>query len=69
MRSFEKKIRVVANAVTIETISALNELIKDYEIKDADIALVQVSKAKSLGQYSLMEAENPVYIVSFTIGH
>ena len=69
LRSFEKKIRVVANAVTIETISALNELIKDYEIKDADIALVQVSKAKSLGQYSLMEAENPVYIVSFTIGH
>ncbi len=67
--SFEKKIRVVANAVTIETIAALNELIKDYEIKDADIALVQVSKAKSLGQYSLMEAENPVYIVSFTIGH
>ena len=49
--------------------SKLNELIKDYEIKDADIALVQVSKAKSLGQYSLMEAENPVYIVSFTIGH
>ena len=69
LRNFEKKIRVVANAVTIETISALNELIKDYEIKDADIALVQVSKAKSLGQYSLMEAENPVYIVSFTIGH
>lgn len=69
LRSFEKRIRVVANAVTIETISALNELIKDYEIKDADIALVQVSKAKSLGQYSLMEAENPVYIVSFTIGH
>ena len=69
LRSFEKKIRVVANAVTIETISALNELIKDYEIKDADIALVQVSKAKSLGQYSLMKAENPVYIVSFTIGH
>ena len=69
LRSFEKKIRVVANAVTIETIAALNEFIKDYEIKDADIALVQVSKAKSLGQYSLMEAENPVYIVSFTIGH
>lgn len=69
LRSFEKRIRVVANAVTIETISALNELIKDYEIKDTDIALVQVSKAKSLGQYSLMEAENPVYIVSFTIGH
>ena len=69
LRTYEKRIRVVANAVTIETISALNELIKDYEIKDADIALVQVSKAKSLGQYSLMEAENPVYIVSFTIGH
>ncbi|SEG10106.1 precorrin-6Y C5,15-methyltransferase (decarboxylating) [Butyrivibrio sp. Su6] len=69
LRSFEKKIRVVANAVTIETIAALNELIKDYDIKDADIALVQVSKAKSLGQYSLMEAENPVYIVSFTIGY
>lgn len=69
LRTYEKRIRVVANAVTIETISALNELIKDYEIKDADIALVQVSKAKSLGQYSLMEAGNPVYIVSFTIGH
>ena len=69
LRTYEKRIRVVANAVTIETIAALNELIKDYDIKDADIALVQVSKAKSLGQYSLMEAGNPVYIVSFTIGH
>lgn len=65
--SYKKKVRVVVNAVTLETIAKLNDLIKEYNIKDPDIVQVQISKAKKAGNYTLMEAGNPVYIVSFTI--
>ncbi len=60
-------IRIVINAVTLETISEINNVLKKFEIDDADIVQVTVSKSKKAGEYSLMQGQNPVYIVSFGV--
>lgn len=61
-------IRIVINAITMETICDLKEVIKTYQdrIKDLDIVQLQASKAKKVGDYHLMQAQNPVWICSFT---
>lgn len=58
-------VRIVANAVTLETVAELTELCKRFEI--SDIAEVSVAKPRVLGRYHLMTAQNPVYI--FTMQH
>ena len=58
-------VRIVATAVTLETVAELTELSKSFEI--CDIAEVSVSKPRVLGRYRLMTAQNPVYI--FTLQH
>ncbi|MBR3201181.1 MAG: precorrin-6Y C5,15-methyltransferase (decarboxylating) subunit CbiT, partial [Mogibacterium sp.] len=61
-------VRVVINAVSLETISEIQSVLKDFEVSDLSIEQVSVSKAKELGSYHLMTAENPVLIASFTLG-
>ena len=58
-------VRIVATAVTLETVAELTELSKSFET--CDIAEVSVSKPRVLGRYRLMTAQNPVYI--FTMQH
>ncbi len=58
-------VRIVATAVTLETVAELTELCKSFET--CDIAEVAVSKPRVLGRYRLMTAQNPVYI--FTMQH
>lgn len=53
-------VRIVATAVTLETISELTELSKAFAY--CDIAEVSVAKPRVLGRYHLMTAHNPVYI-------
>ena len=53
-------VRIVANAVTLESISELNELSKTF--RHADVAEISVSKPRRLGRYNLMTAHNPVYV-------
>lgn len=57
--------RVVMNAVTLETLSQMLLLRKYFPIIEEEIVQVQVSRAKGMGKYHLMQAENPVYILSF----
>lgn len=58
--------RIVIDAVTLETVGEANELLKILPVKDVDIISVTVAKAKTAGAYHLMESMNPVYIFSFT---
>jgi len=64
------KLRVVMNAISMETICEMKEVIEVYQdnIRDLDIIQLQVSKAKKVGDYHLMQAQNPVWICSFSFG-
>lgn len=59
-------VRVVIDAITLETVGEANELLKTLPVKDVDIISVTAAKAKKAGSYQLMESMNPVYIFSFT---
>lgn len=57
--------RVVLNAVSLETISRLRELFSDDRIEHEEMVQVQVSRAEKLGNHHLMRAENPIWICAF----
>ncbi len=67
LRKKGKDIRIVVNAVTIETVADIYNVVRNAEIKDCDFIQVSVNKAKSVGDYNIMQGQNPVYIASFTI--
>lgn len=58
--------RIVINAITLESICEVKECMNLFPITDAEITQVQISKSKVVGAYHLMQANNPVYIFSFT---
>lgn len=59
------KMRVVLNAVSMETICEMKEILSLYPIEGEEIVQMQVSRARKAGQYHLMQAENPVWICAF----
>lgn len=59
------KMRVVINAISLETLCELKKILTEYQLKDEELVQVQVSRAKQAGQYHLIEAENPVWICAF----
>ena len=59
-------VRIVATAVTLESVSTLSACMEDFEA--AECVSVQVSKAAALGRYHLMQAQNPVYIFTLQNG-
>ena len=57
-------IRMVINAVTLETIGEITEIIHKYGFSHTEIVHLSISKARELGKYHLMTAQNPIYIVT-----
>jgi len=55
-------IRIVINSVTIETLEETTQVIREFGLVEEDISCINVSKARKLGKYHLMTAQNPVYI-------
>lgn len=55
-------VRIVINSVTIETMAETFQVIKELDLVEEDITNINVSRAKHLGRYHLMTAQNPVYI-------
>lgn len=56
---------VVINAISMETICEIKEVLSTFSIQNADVVQMQVSRAKRVGAHHLMQAENPVWICSF----
>ena len=57
--------RVVMNAVTIETIAEINKIEKEFSVKDFETVMVQISHSSKTGDHNLMKADNPIWICSF----
>lgn len=60
-------IRFVINAVSLETIEEVREVIKKYEPNDEETVMISVSDVKKLGSYHMLQGQNPIWICSFTI--
>lgn len=57
--------RVVINAVSMETICEIKEILTLYPTENKEVVQMQVSRAKEAGRYHLIQAENPVWICAF----
>ena len=59
--------RYVINAVSMETIGEIRELLKDYPAEDERTVMIAVSDVREVGSHHLLQAQNPVWIFSFSI--
>lgn len=66
VRGKNKNARFVMNAITVETLTKVTDYFRVHpEYGDGEMICVNVARAKRLAGYHLMEAENPIYIISF----
>lgn len=68
LKELNPRMRVVINAISIETVCEIKEVMNLYDICNDELVQVQVSRADKIGSYNLMKAENPVWIFSFDFG-
>ena len=59
------KVHIVMNAISLETLSEITNISKELPLKNLEIEQIAYSRAKEVGNYHMMMAENPVYIISF----
>ena len=57
-------VRIVLNAVTVETLSDAADCVSKFGFKECDIVCVNVSRARKAGRYHMMNAQNPVYVIT-----
>ena len=60
------RMRIVINAISMETIAELREVLETFHVEEEEILQMQVNRVKKLGSYHMPQAENPVWICSFT---
>lgn len=59
---------IVLNAVTINTLTKSVEFLEDHGYA-VEVTCVNIAKTKPLSEYKLLEAQNPVYIISAAKEH
>ena len=59
-------VRVVINAISLETMMQVLKYTEENGIEDAEVIQVAVSRAKKVGGYHMMNGQNPIYVISFT---
>lgn len=57
-------VRVVVNAITLETVALATEAMEKFGLIDVEISQMTVARAKRVGAYHMMMGQNPVYIIS-----
>lgn len=55
-------VRIVINAVTLETLSEILEIIRSFDLIEEEIICLSVDRMKKVGRYHMMDSQNPVYI-------
>ena len=60
--------RIIASAVSLETVGELAGLIKEYDFKDREVVCLSVARAREIGNYNLMMGQNPIYIFTMQAG-
>lgn len=61
-------VRIVATAVTLESIAEITMCIKEFCFTETEAASMTVARDRSAGSYHLMTGQNPVYIFTMQAG-
>lgn len=65
LREKNPGVRITINTIALESIAEVMMLLKELEIKGADIVQMSAARSRVLGRYHMMTGLNPVYIISF----
>ncbi|MEN6460122.1 MAG: bifunctional cobalt-precorrin-7 (C(5))-methyltransferase/cobalt-precorrin-6B (C(15))-methyltransferase, partial [Syntrophomonas sp.] len=57
-------IRVVINAITLETLTEAIDCFRGLGFDDMEIVQITAARAKECGKYHMMTGQNPVFIIS-----
>lgn len=57
-------VRIVVNAISLETVGEAMDAIEEGLLKDAQVTQIVASRSRVLGRYHMMTGQNPVYIIS-----
>lgn len=70
LKDKNKEVRVVATAVTLETLSAIMEVMSEIPYSSVDIIQLNISKTRTIEKYHIIGALNPVFVacISFDAG-
>ena len=60
-------IRFVITAVSLETLGEVTDLLRTYDTADERIIQLAVTNVERIGRHHMMRANNPVFIISFTL--
>lgn len=55
-------VRIVANAITLETVAELTACMKKFAFEDCELLQVMAAPVEVVGSYHMPKAQNPVYI-------
>jgi len=64
LTSMNPNIKIVANAITLQTLNQVLDGFEKHGITNTDVICVNIAKAKEIGGYDMMMAQNPVYIIT-----
>ncbi|MCR5419254.1 MAG: precorrin-6A reductase [Lachnospiraceae bacterium] len=67
LRAKGSGIRFVINAVSLETITQVKQLLEQYDPKDAQTVVLSVSNLQGIGSYHMLRGADPIWIFSFTL--
>ena len=68
-----QKVRIVINAVSLETVSIAMQWIGELKehgkcrVEEEEILQLSVAKAREIGRYHMMTGQNPIFIISMTV--
>lgn len=57
-------VRLVVSAITLETLAAAQEFMRELAVPNIDVVQLAASRAVARGGYHMLEAQNPVFLVS-----
>lgn len=58
------QVRIVANAITLETVGELLECMKEFGFQDVELIQVWAAPVETVGNYHMPKAQNPVYVAA-----
>lgn len=64
VRQKNPSVRIVVNAISLETVKAVMDAEESGLLPDAQITQIMAARSRLLGGYHMMTGQNPVYIIS-----
>lgn len=62
------RVRIVATAITLESVAELTECLTAFSFEETEVVLLTVARNRSVGGYHLMTGQNPIYIFTMQGG-